>query len=208
MYVAFEGIDGSGKSTIIKILKKEFPNYTYVREPGSTPFAESLRDFMFKEHADVCSNISGLTFQSLMHTARIDLTESLAKNSLLSDNEAIISDRCFLSSVYCKTDFEKIWNMIDNDVRTLCKLPNAIIYLSLTPQVSIDRLKNRKDSNFMDSDSLNNIQRILTNYEMAITKAQIQLKVKFPFIKVIDATRPLKEVYSEVKTFIDTMMKV
>ncbi len=43
-YVVFDGMDGSGKGTQMKLLEEKFANQVvFTREPGGTPFAEEIR---------------------------------------------------------------------------------------------------------------------------------------------------------------------
>ena len=47
-FVVFEGLDHSGKSTLIKSLSKELTkakiDFVATREPGGTPLGEKIRD--------------------------------------------------------------------------------------------------------------------------------------------------------------------
>ena len=46
MFITFEGVEGSGKTTIIKLVEEELKkNYSVLisREPGGSRFAESIR---------------------------------------------------------------------------------------------------------------------------------------------------------------------
>ena len=50
LFIALEGSDGSGKSTILNTLKKYFRreswDVVYTREPGGTPIGEKIRDIL------------------------------------------------------------------------------------------------------------------------------------------------------------------
>ena len=46
MYIAIEGIDTAGKSTQIELLKKEFKDFLFIKEPGFTPLGEKLREII------------------------------------------------------------------------------------------------------------------------------------------------------------------
>jgi len=56
-FIAFEGIDGAGKSTLIsgfaEFLKKQSKPYILTREPGGTPLAEKIRKLLIDQHEDV-----------------------------------------------------------------------------------------------------------------------------------------------------------
>ena len=49
-FIAFEGIDGSGKSTQIKLLEEKFVlldlNYQFFREPGGSFLSEEIRNIL------------------------------------------------------------------------------------------------------------------------------------------------------------------
>ena len=60
-FITFEGIDGSGKSTQINLLKKLFTKknikFMITREPGGTKFSEKLRKL-------ILNSSENLSFQS------------------------------------------------------------------------------------------------------------------------------------------------
>ena len=58
MFITFEGVEGSGKSTaikkIIEELKKENYDVLLTREPGGTPISEQIRDIILdKQNTDM-----------------------------------------------------------------------------------------------------------------------------------------------------------
>ena len=56
MFIVFEGIDASGKSTLIKALSDKLTEkslqYIVTREPGGTPLAEEIRELLLKNGED------------------------------------------------------------------------------------------------------------------------------------------------------------
>ncbi len=49
-YVVFDGMDGSGKGTQMKLLQEKFgDSVVFTREPGGTPLAENLREIILRE---------------------------------------------------------------------------------------------------------------------------------------------------------------
>jgi dTMP kinase len=112
MYIVFEGIVGSGKSTQskklveylkiqnskFKIQNREFdnPEILHVREPGSTPIAEDIRHLcQGKEWAD--EQMHPLTNAYLYTAARAQTLHTVVEPALAS-GQIVVSDRCFLSS--------------------------------------------------------------------------------------------------------------
>ena len=95
--ITFEGIDGVGKTTQIKLfldsLKREKINYILFREPGGTPLSEKIRDILL----DNRNEISSLSETLLFLAARSDLVNKKIKPQLKNTNSYIICDR-FLDS--------------------------------------------------------------------------------------------------------------
>jgi len=46
MYILFEGVDTSGKTTQIELLKKVYPDAIYTKEPGGTSIGLELRSLL------------------------------------------------------------------------------------------------------------------------------------------------------------------
>ena len=82
MFITFEGIDGCGKSTQIKLLSEYLTakgiENILIREPGGTPFSEKLRQILLSSKDDI--NI--ISEMMLFEAARADLTEKVIKPAL------------------------------------------------------------------------------------------------------------------------------
>ncbi|MDO8566980.1 MAG: dTMP kinase [bacterium] len=91
-YIVFDGMDGSGKGTQLKLLREKFDQSqaVFTREPGGTPFAEEIRTL-------VCDNprageSTALNNFLLFWAAREDLQHNLIVPALLSKKH-VFSDR-------------------------------------------------------------------------------------------------------------------
>ena len=97
--IAFEGIDGCGKSTQAKLLSQRLEEkgveHLLVREPGTTQVAESVREILL--HA-VEKPLDPETELLLYLAARADLYRRLLLPRL-RERFVVLSDRCFWSSV-------------------------------------------------------------------------------------------------------------
>ena len=81
-FIAFEGLDGSGKTTQIKLfadsLKKAKIEYFLTREPGGTKLSERVREILVKNGNENFSSISELL---LIYAARHEhLKEKIIPN--------------------------------------------------------------------------------------------------------------------------------
>ncbi len=98
-FITFEGIDGSGKSTQIKMLstwldERGIPNII-VREPGGTSVSEKVRDILLdRKNLNLSSSSESLLFLS----ARAQLVNEVI-NPAIEDGKYIICDRYIDSTI-------------------------------------------------------------------------------------------------------------
>ncbi len=97
MLISFEGIDGCGKSTQIKLLKHRLIEQNYdvsvFREPGGTDVSEQIRGILLNPEIDL-DPVSELL---LFSAARAQLIASMVKPRL-EKGEIVILDRFFDST--------------------------------------------------------------------------------------------------------------
>ena len=99
LFISFEGIDGCGKSTQVKILVEKFKrkkiDYLLVREPGSTSISEKIRKILLdKEFGEMNSRTEAL----LMIASRSQLTKEIIIPKIKSGC-VIIADRYIDSTI-------------------------------------------------------------------------------------------------------------
>jgi dTMP kinase len=88
MFVTFEGIDRSGKTTQARMLAKALGDEALlVREPGGTPAAERIRDLV---KGDI--ELTPMAEMLLFGAARADLVENVVRPAL-EEGRTVISDR-------------------------------------------------------------------------------------------------------------------
>tara|TARA_Y100001970_G_scaffold142067_1_gene174783 strand:- start:2691 stop:3305 length:615 start_codon:yes stop_codon:yes gene_type:complete len=146
-FISFEGIDGVGKTTQIKLflkrLKKNNYDYSLFREPGGTPLSEKIRDSLLDNN----NKISNITETLLFLTARSDLVNKKIKPSVDSFNKFIICDR-FLDSTLAYQSFgrgisleliQSITNAVVKDT-----IPSTTFLLDCDLEICLSRL-NKKD---------------------------------------------------------------
>jgi dTMP kinase len=95
VFVTFEGIDRSGKTTQAKLLADALGDEALlVREPGGTPAAERLRDLV----KDPAIELSPIAETLLFGAARADLVDRVVRPAL-DEGKTVISDRYIDSTV-------------------------------------------------------------------------------------------------------------
>ncbi len=146
MFICFEGIDGSGKSThlnyFIQKLKLKYANSISTREPGGTSTGEQLRVLLLHHDLSVESQIM-LAFAS----RQIHIQQVI--QPALDDNKWVISDR-FVDSTYAYQGYGKKGNIdfIDNLHKIVCNslYPDLTILFDIDPIVACQRRQNREIS--------------------------------------------------------------
>lgn len=99
MFITFEGIDGSGKSTQANFLKNQLQNDGYdvilLREPGGTIISEKIRDLVLNHRT---SSVSPLTEALLIASSRYQLVNEIILPAL-KKNTIVICDRYIDSTI-------------------------------------------------------------------------------------------------------------
>lgn len=90
-YVVFDGMDGSGKGTQIKLLEEKLSSsVVFTREPGGTPFAEEIRKLV--RDNPLAGKSTALNNFLLFWAEREELQENLVVPTLQSGKH-VFSDR-------------------------------------------------------------------------------------------------------------------
>ena len=142
-YVAFEGIDGSGKTSIIEklsdILNSQNKEHTIVREPGGTSVGEGIRKLLLSHDYQV----NPLAEALLMSASRAQLIQEIVKPSLNS-GKIVITDRSAYSSVAYQgvgreLGYKELYEL--NDLAIESFWPQKVVLLDIDPKISLSRQK-------------------------------------------------------------------
>lgn len=146
-FIVFEGLDGSGKSTLIKKLSGELDqhriSYIQTREPGGTPLAEEIRHLILKTEGEAPVARAELL---LYEASRAQHVESLIRPALAS-NKWVLCDRFKASSLAFQAGGRKI---SEEDVLWLNRFatdsldPDLTVLLDLSIEESAQRISNRQ----------------------------------------------------------------
>src|SRR3989344_5449183 len=201
IYIAFEGIDGAGKTTQAPILKKYLEkkgkSVVLTKEPTQEPpIGTLIHDFIKGK-----IKLPPVLLQYLFAADReIHQKELIEPN--LKKGKIVISDRCFWSSVaYGILDKKKDFGRLDNkDVLLVSQsilstyhqfiVPDTTFYIDVSEDVAISRISRvkKKKEYYETEEKLKNIK---AGYDW--------LSKKFPDeIVVIDGERTEKEVAADI----------
>ena len=165
MFISFEGIDGSGKTSIIKAISKwlkkiQKPHLT-TREPGGCDLSERIRQVVFAEEG-ACANTQLL----LMFAARHEHIQKVIQPAL-EQGKWVLCDR-FTDSTYAYqvalggADMEladQLALMIHGDL-----WPRLTFWLDLPVEYAFKRSQQRGTANFFDELRLNQLTQLRECY--------------------------------------------
>lgn len=192
MFISFEGLDCTGKTTNIQVFKQVLEDkdiqVMVTREPGGTPFNEELRTLLkTKSHG-----IEKLTEILLFYAARV---ESVAK---VKNFEGIV-----LSDRFYDTTFAYQGALGDQDltdkiqqIHDICLgefKPDMTLLFDLTiPQYAARKKLTRTESDVFEDRTLRYFERVRNIFLDRYTAEPNR-------IVYIDASRPLETVSAEIE---------
>ena len=204
MFITFEGIEGSGKSTQIELLRSSLEEegnaVEILREPGTTQLGEKIRDIFLEKTNEKVDPITEafLLYASRKHLDQNFLQEHLKNRSIvIADrySDATIAYQCFgkgLSEDFVQYIHEKS-NLLS---------PDLTFYLDITAEASKARINDR-ELDRMESESLDFFNKVRAGYlEIA--------KLNADRVIVLDAELSVKDlqdqIFKEVKSRLDAYL--
>lgn len=150
LFISFEGTEGCGKSTQIKLLAERLTALGYrvrlLREPGGTPIGEEIRHTLKSS-----PNNAAMTAEAellLMNASRAQLVREIIRPALAA-GEIILSDRFYDSTTAYQgygreLDLEKVKAVIEFAVGET--KPDLTLFLHVPAEVSAERLRSRQST--------------------------------------------------------------
>ena len=191
MYVIFEGVDTTGKSTQIELLKRNCSDLITIREPGGTKLGEKLREIILQSKEKISFNAELFLFLA-------DRAQNFEENIKNKREKIIISDRGMISGIsYALANHP----MLDKDFLILMnrfaldgKLPDRVVLFTTTKELIQKRLFAKSHDNI----ELRGIEYLLRVQDLMINILN-SLPVK---VLTIDASRQIDDIHNEIKEFI------
>src|ERR1017187_6127173 len=178
LFIAFEGIDGSGKSTQVKHLCYNLQNAGHkvylTCEPTDSPIGKLIRDIFNHRMEGDHRTIAGLFVAD-----RLDhlLNKSNGILKKLEEGYTVISDRYYFSSyAYQGTHMPMEWVIEANSMSADLLRPDLNIYIDIAPEDGMARL-NKDRSSIELYETLENLKNVRAKYSEAFELLKLKEKI-------------------------------
>jgi dTMP kinase len=191
-FLVFEGIDGSGTETQSKLLFKELRKRGFKTVRLSYPDKKNIIGKVIYKYLDGKHNFD-LNVQFLLYFSDFIKDQTYIKDCL-KNKVVVVADRYFTSTLAYQVakgfslqkaiEISKIFNLIS---------PDITFFLKITPEISMERKRKEKGSLDLHERDLSLLSKTLSCYDY-LCKNNI-----FSKWRVIDGSKPVEEVFKEVK---------
>ena len=199
LFITFEGADGCGKSTQMKLLKEYLQNKGYeiveTREPGGKGLGERIRDILLNYNGDVSNRCESFLFLA-DRAQNIDVIVKPA----IQQGKIVLCDRHTDSSVAYQgygrgLDIDEINKL--NTLATGGLKPDLTYVFDVDIETSMARVGGEKDR--MESAGTEFFNKVRNGY--------LELAKQEPNrIKVIDSTKPIENVFADVVKELESVL--
>ncbi len=209
LFISVEGGEGSGKTTLIKFLKRELEDAGHevvtTREPGGSFLGEEIRELLLHIRRDEPVVPKAELF--LFLAARIQHVETLIRPSLEA-GKVVITDR-FSDSTMAYQSAAR--GLVPNEVKHLCEVaeggvtPSLTFFLDVDPKIGVRRARKRTLKAEVGYDRLE--EEDLSFHEKVREGFVSLLEANPDRIFRIDTTKPIPEVHRRAGEILEKWIK-
>jgi dTMP kinase len=205
VFITFEGVEGSGKSTQAEALERRLASrglpVTLTREPGGTPVGEEVRRILL-DHGH--AGMAPLTELFLYLASRTEHTARVVRPRL-ERGEVVISDRYADASVAYQGGGRELGEAFVealNQMATFGVRPDVTFLLDLDPGDGLSRLAAARGETAWDR-----IEREALEFHRRVRAAYLAAAEREPGrFMVVDARKPRTEIESVVASRVDELL--
>lgn len=195
MFITFEGIDFSGKSTQIKLLKEYLLKRNFkvisIREPGGTKISEKIREVLLdKKNKKMFIETELLLFSA----SRSQLVREIILPKL-NEGYFVLSDRFHDSSIAYQGFGRGIRISYVQKIQEFA-LGNAIPDLTFFIDIPVTEMQNRKHQ--FSFETLDRIEVSTIKFFEKVRNGYLKIAKKNKRFIVIDGTKKIDEVHQQI----------
>ena len=201
LFITFEGLDGSGKSTqlerVATSLDRRGVAHIVTREPGGTPFADLLRELFLRREA---AQVDGIVELMLVFASRRQHLIEVIEPAV-ADGSVVLCDR-FTDSTYA---YQGGGRGVPPEViaeadrlATGCRSPDRTLFFELSPEEA-QRRRRGGAGDRIDRESLAFYRRVHEAYGRRMAAEPERFRV-------VDAAAPIEDVARAVEAALSDVL--
>ncbi|MGB8510678.1 MAG: dTMP kinase [Pyrinomonadaceae bacterium] len=205
-FITFEGIDGSGKSTQLRMLASELRlrghEVVATREPGGTSLGKRLREVVL----DTQEQVDPLAELLIYAADRAQHVRTLVRPAVATGH-IILSDRYADSTVAFQGAGRGFPDALIAEVVALATgglMPDLTLIFDLT----VDESQRRTNNRGRDDEQPDRIDAEDTSFHQRVRDAYMRIAEDDPErVKIVDASTSVEETHAEVMKLITTFLE-
>lgn len=175
LFIAFEGIDGSGKSTQVKLLSDSLKNAGHkvysTFEPTESSIGSIIRN-IFKHQMEADHRVIAGLFIADRLDHLLNKTNGILKK--LEEGYTVITDRYYFSSyAYQGTHMPLDWVIEANSLSADLLRPDLNIYIDISPDISMSRISKGRPSTEL-YETMENLKNVKDKYAETFEKLKLK----------------------------------
>ena len=200
LFITFEGADGCGKTTQIKLLNEYLEKKGYktliTREPGAKGLGEKVREILLNYDGEVSPVCESFLFLA----DRAQNVDCIIKPAVKAGT-IVLCDRHTDSTIACQgygrgVDMAELHRL--NNIATSGMKPDLTFVFDVDVQTSQSRVGSEKDR--MESAGIEFFERVRKGF-LEIAKQEPNR------VKVIDSTQSIEEIHKQVIGYIENAIR-
>jgi len=207
-FITFEGIEGSGKTTQLRLLAEQLSRQNWqvvqTREPGGCPIADQIRSILLHP---VNAAMDSRTELLLYAAARAQHIEQIVRPALTTGN-IVLCDRFTDATLAYQGHGRGLDQGLILQLNRLatgnCQ-PGLTLLFDLPVEIGIGRARQREDDSQDSSEG--RFEREKLDFHQRIRDGYLSLAAAAPErFKIIDASRPEADVSQQVSAFVGAFL--
>ncbi|MCM8901861.1 dTMP kinase [Caldicoprobacter algeriensis] len=203
IFITFEGPDGAGKTTQVKLLERHLRQKGYdvlvTREPGGTPVGEEIRKILLNRSY---KDMDAVTEMYLYAASRAQHVRRVIKPAL-DEGKMVLCDRFVDSSVAYQGFGRGLGMDVVEAVNRYALggiVPDLTLFLNIRPEDALARGRIR-------SEELDRLESEELEFHRRVYQGFLVLQKKYTErIKEVDASRSVDEVFEQVRRLVEYLL--
>lgn len=203
-FIAFEGCDGAGKSTIVRMLNEYLLNKNLkvlaTKEPGGSEICKQIRSVIVnKNNTEMDTNTELLLYAADRAQHLSEIIEPALKDGYIVICDRYIDSNLAYQGVARGLGVDKIMN-INKFINY--RVPDLTIFLDVKPEIGLSRINKDKsrEVNRLDLESLDFHNKVYKGYQKLIKDNPNR-------IISINANRKSEEILKDIITIVEKKIK-